>query len=147
MRLPSGKEVNNNTPVYPGSNFTWGEVTKKGTRQIEDLRIDGRLIISAIAIEKNVIKIAQRMDKYRGMLGNKPIIITSWYRPKRVNRQVSASKWSLHQYGNAVDWMCRHMTSKQIEGILEPQHNDGGYHCYVDKNFTHTDLRGKKARW
>lgn len=147
MRLPSGKEVNNNTPIYSGSNFTWGEVTNNGNRQIQDLVIDGRLIISAIAIENKIIDTATKMDKYRAKLGGYPIRPTSWYRPSYINKYVGGSKWSRHQFGDAVDWISFRLTPKQIEDMLESQHNDGGYHCYVSKNFTHTDWRGTRARW
>ena len=147
MQLPSGKQVYSSTPIYPGSNFTWGEATQNCTRPIQDLVIDGRLIISAVDIEKNIVQTAMNMDNYRDQLGDKPINVTSWYRPSNVNSQVSNSKWSRHQYGDAVDWVCSHLTPTQIASKLEPHHNDGGYKCYVRQNFTHTDWRGTKARW
>ncbi len=147
MRLPSKKDVYSSTPIYPGSNFTWGEATKNCTRPIQDLVIDGRLIISAVDIEKNIVQTAINMDKYRQELGGKPIIVSSWYRPSNVNSSVGGSKWSRHQYGDAVDWVCSHLTPVQIASQLEPHHNDGGYKCYVRQNFTHTDWRGTRARW
>ena len=58
MRLPSGKEVYSSTPVYPGSHFTWGEATENCTRHIENLVIDGKLIISALSIEKKIVQTA-----------------------------------------------------------------------------------------
>ncbi len=147
MHLPSGKTVASNTPIYPGSNFTWGEATKNCTRPIRDLVIDGKLIITAIAIEKNIVRAAKNLDKYREKLGNKPIIINSWYRPSNVNLSVGGKKWSRHQYGDAIDWVCSHLSPLQIAAKLESQHNDGGYKCYVRQNFTHTDWRGTRARW
>ena len=147
MHLPSGKTVASNTPIYPESNFTWGEATDNCTRTIQDLVIDGRLIISAIAIEQNIVQTARNMDKYRQELGDKPIIVTSWYRPSNVNSSVGGSRWSRHQYGDAVDWVCSHLPPAHIATRLEPHHNAGGYKCYIDKNFTHTDWRGEKARW
>ncbi len=147
MQLPSGKNVYSSTPIYPGSHFTWGEATKNCTRPIQDLVIDGKLIISAVDIEKNIVQTAKNMDKYRQQLGGKPIIVNSWYRPAHVNSQVSNSKWSRHQYGDAVDWVCSHLTPAQIASQLEPHHNAGGYKCYSRQNFTHTDWRGQRARW
>ena len=147
MQLPSGKQVYSRTPIYPGSNFTWGEATKNCTRLIQDLVIDGKFIISAVDIEKNIVQTARNMDNYRQKLGDQPIIVTSWYRPSNVNSAVGGSKWSQHQYGYAVDWVCSHLTPAQIATLLEPHHNAGGYKCYIDKNFTHTDWRGEKARW
>ena len=145
MRLPSGKIVYPSTPIYPGSNFTWGEATKNCTREIEDLYIDGRLIIDALNIEQNIIDAAQKMEEYRAKLGNKPIIVNSWYRPQSVNQRVRGSKYSRHMYGDALDWVCRYFSPQQIARILKPHHNHGGYKAYND--FTHTDWRGTRARW
>lgn len=147
MQLPSDKHVYSSTPIYPGSNFTWGEATENCTRPIQDLVIDGKLIIAAVDIEKKIVQTAKNMDKYRQELGNKPINFSSWYRPSDVNSSVSGSKWSRHQYGDAVDWVCSHLTPPEIASKLEPEHNDGGYKCYRRQNFTHTDWRGTKARW
>ncbi len=147
MKLPSNKDVYSSTPIYPGSNFTWGEATENCTRPIQDLVIDGRFIISAVDIEKNIVQTARNMDQYRQELGGRPIIVTSWYRPSNVNSQVRGSKWSRHQYGDAIDWVCSHLTPAQIASKLEPYHNAGGYKCYRHKNFTHTDWRGQRARW
>lgn len=147
MRLPSGNTVNKDTPIYPGSHFTWGEATQNCTRHIRNLVIDGNLIVPATLIELKIVQTAMSMDNYREKLGGKPINVTSWYRPSNVNSQVSNSKWSRHQYGDAVDWTCSHLTPTQIASQLEPYHNDGGYKCYSRKNFTHTDWRGTRARW
>lgn len=145
MLLPSGKTVYSSTPIYPGSNFTWGEATKNCTRELEDLVIKGKLIITASAVEQNIIKTAQKMDRYRAQLGDYPITVTSWYRPQQVNRSVGGSTRSRHQYGDGVDWRSNYLSPLQINAQLEANHNDGGYHCY--RNFTHTDWRGHKARW
>lgn len=145
MKLPSHKIVTSNTPIYPGSNFTWGEATKNCRRQIENLVIDGRLIITALQIEQNIIRTAQRLDRYRKMLGNRPIKITSWYRPASVNIRVGGSKYSRHQYGDAVDLISYYFSPRQIAKLLEPKHSSGGYKAY--SGFTHIDWRGHRARW
>ncbi len=145
MLLPSGNTVYSSTPIYPGSHFTWGEATKNCTRQLEDLAIDGRLIISAADIEQNIIQTAKNMDRYRAQLGDYPITVNSWYRPSGVNRSVGGSTKSRHLYGDGVDWVSHRYSSKQIAEILEANHDQGGYKAY--KRFTHTDWRGYKARW
>ena len=147
MRLPSGKTVTKDTPIYPGSNFTWGEATKDCTRHLQDLVIDGKLIIAAVDIENKIVQTAVNMDNYRQKLGGRAINVTSWYRPPHVNSSVGGSKWSRHQYGDAVDWVCSHLTPAQIASQFEPYHNNGGYKCYRRQNFTHTDWRGTRARW
>ena len=145
MKLPSGKNVYSSTPIYEGSHFTWGEATKNCTRLIRDLVIDGKLIITAINIEKKIVQTAAKMDKIRKILGNKAIFINSWYRPSNVNRSVGGTKWSRHQYGDGVDFRTNHLTPVAIANLIEPNHTQGGYHTY--KDFTHIDWRGVKARW
>ena len=145
MLLPSGKSVSIHTPIYLGSNFTWGEATKNCRRKIEDLYIRGKLIILAEDIEENIVRSARFMDHYRELLGNRPINITSWYRPSSVNARVGGSSRSRHQFGDAVDWTSYYFSPAQIAKILESNHTQGGYKAYA--GFTHTDWRGIKARW
>ena len=85
------------------------------------------------------------MDAYRAKLGNRPIKITSWYRPSSVNARVKGSKYSRHQYGDGVDWIQRGRLPSEIAILLEAHHHEGGYKAY--RTFTHTDWRGFKARW
>ena len=145
MKLPSGKIVYPNTPIYEGSNFTWGEATKNCTRYPEDLIILGQLIITPIEIESAIIQTAEEMDGIRKRLGDRPIIVNSWYRNSDVNRQVGGALWSRHQYGDAVDFVATHLSPSQVNHALEKRHTKGGFHTY--KNFTHIDWRGVKARW
>ena len=145
MLLPSGKTVYSSTPIYPGSNFTWGEATKNCTRQLEDLVIKGKLQITALEIEQKIISTAQKMDQYRAKLGDYPITVTSWYRPKKVNLAVRGGVYSRHQYGDGVDWVSHRFKPNKIATILEANHNQGGYKAYL--SFTHTDWRGFKTRW
>ena len=144
MKLPSGRYVSVHTPIYPDSNFIWGEVTKSCTRPIQDLWINGRLIISASEIETRIIATAHHLDKLRAKLGNRPILVNSWYRPSAVNRSVGGSKWSRHQYGDAVDIRSPYLSPREIYHAAEPGHF-GGISCYY--SFVHIDWRGKKARW
>ncbi len=145
MKLPSVKTVYTSTPVYEGSHFTWGEVTKNCEREIEDLIINGTLLAFAGDIEDTIVETAKSMDRVRQLLGNKPIIVNSWYRPSSVNAQVGGTKFSRHQYGDAVDFVATHLTPWSVANILEGRHVKGGYHTY--KSFTHIDWRGIKARW
>ncbi len=145
MLIPSGKSVYSSTPIYPNSHFTWGEVTKNCTRHLEDLWIDGKLIIDTETIYKNIVATAIKLDAVRDILGDRPILINSWYRPSSVNRDVGGSKYSRHQYGDAIDLRSNYLSPKQIYNLLEPTHNSGGIHCYY--NFVHIDWRGNRARW
>ena len=92
MRLPSGKTVDNSTPIYSGSHFTWGEATKDCCRHIQDLIVDNKLIVTAIEIERTIIVSAQKLDGVRSLLGARPIWVNSWYRPSHINTRVGGSK-------------------------------------------------------
>ena len=143
MRLPSGKTVSKDTPIYSGSNFTWGEATKNCTRFIQDLFIDEQLIISAVDAEIKIIATAKKLDHIRHQLGNRPILVNSWYRPQHINSRVGGGKWSRHQYGDAVDIRSNYFSPHRLFDFLKD--HDGGLSRYY--NFVHIDWRGKKARW
>ena len=145
MELPSGKLVYSSTPIYPGSNFTWGEATRNCSRTIENLIIDGRLYAEALSIEQTIVLTAQKLDDIRICLGNRPIWINSWYRPNNINSRVGGSRFSRHQFGDGVDIRSNYLTSHQIYKQLEPSHYDGGIHYY--HSFVHIDWRGELARW
>lgn len=143
MKLPSSKLVYSSTPIYSGSNFTWGEATKNCTRHIQDLIIDGILIKSAIQIEATIVDTARKLDELRYSLGKRPIHVNSWYRPTHINSRVGGSKFSRHQFGDAVDIRSDYLSAKKIFNQLAD--HVGGLSAYY--SFVHIDWRGKKARW
>ena len=145
MILPNGDRVTKDTPIYIGSNFTWGEVTKNCKRHIQTLIIDGRVIISANDIQDKIIATAKELDSYRSLLGNRPLWVNSWYRPVDINRMVGGSKWSRHQYGDAVDIRSDYRSPQDIYRYLDKLHLSGGLGRYF--SFTHIDFRGTIARW
>lgn len=53
-----------------------------------------------------LILTADRMEKVREILGDKPIIVLSGYRSPEVNRAVGGSRNSAHMTGYAVDFIC-----------------------------------------
>ena len=145
MILPSGKTVNSSTPIYSGSHFSWGEVTKDCTRYLQDLIVNGRLIITAVQIEKKIVETAIKLDEIRALFSNRPIHVNSWYRPQHVNKAVGGSNSSRHQFGDAVDIRSDYFYPINIYKKLEPDHDTGGISCYP--SFVHIDWRGVKARW
>lgn len=145
MKLSDGKIVTRDMPIYSGSNFTWGEATKNLSRPVQDLIIGGRLHCSASEIEKSIIATATYLDNVRSRLGNRPLIITSWYRPAHINQRVGGSRYSRHQYGDAVDFKSNYLHPHQVYKMLDRFHISGGLGRYY--SFTHLDLRGKRARW
>ena len=145
MKLPSKKNVYSYTPIYEGSNFTWGEATKNCSRIPEKLIIDGKIILSALEVEQTIIKTAKQLDIVRANLGGRPIKVNSWYRPSGVNARVGGSTWSRHQYGDGVDIRSDYISSYQLYKLLNKLHLDGGLGRYT--SFVHIDFRGEAARW
>ncbi len=145
MILPSGKTVDKHTPIYLGSNFTWGEATKSCTRHLQELVINNKLILIDNHVEDNIIRAAKQLDRFRQLLDNRPIFVTSWYRPQHINKQVGGSRLSRHQYGDGVDIRSDYFSPRQIYALLDPLHSIGGLSCY--HSFVHIDWRGAKARW
>ena len=146
MQLTTGQFVEKNTPIYPGSNFSWGEATKKLSRPVQDLIKDQKLVISDREIEANIIKVAKYMDKVRTIFEDRPIHITSWYRPLHINKRIGGNSNSQHLYGLAVDFKSNYFSPAYMYQKLENWHgNNGGLAKYY--KFVHLDLRGYRARW
>lgn len=145
MQLPSGKLVFADTLIYSGSHFTWAEATDNFTRQLQDLVIDGELIITAADIEANIIEAAKRLDRIRTLLNNRPIYVNSWYRPAHINRRVGGATYSRHQYGDAINIRSNYISAYQIYKLLDRIHKNGGLGRYF--SFVHVDFRGEWARW
>jgi Peptidase M15 len=121
------------SPIYVGSNFTWGEATKDGTR----IPVDR-------SISDNIVALAHRLDLVRLELGNRPISVASWYRDPISNRAVGGASKSQHLTGGAADINISGLTPKQVQNLLDDTWQGGlGY----GKTFTHLDIRGYVVRW
>lgn len=97
-------------------------------------------------IIENIVDTASQLEQYRTYLGNRAIIITSWYRNPQRNKRVKGAKNSRHLYGDAVDFYCLHLSTFQIYELLDKYHGDkGGLGLY--KQHVHIDFRGHRARW
>ncbi|MEM1425825.1 MAG: D-Ala-D-Ala carboxypeptidase family metallohydrolase, partial [Cyanobacteria bacterium P01_H01_bin.130] len=133
IRIPGVGLVGTNDLIIPGGNFTWGEATKGGDR-----------IPTSSTIARNIITMARRMEQVRSRLGNRPLRITSWYRPPAVNRAIGGARNSTHLQGHGVDFVVVGLSARSAQRILDPWWSGGlGY----GPNFTHLDNRGFRARW
>lgn len=125
------------SPIYNGSNFTWGEATKGGSRIPTQTRFEG-MIIPAAKITANIIALAKELDELRAELGNRPIIITSWYRDPISNRSVGGVRNSQHLLGWAADIQVQGLSPNTVAERVSERWNGG---LGDSRAFTHLDLR------
>ena len=148
LLLPSlPQPVDLSTSIYAGSHFTWGEVTKGGTRLPTATPFEG-MVMSAANIVQNAILLARELDKVRSQFGDNPIHITSWLRPPDINRAVGGVPNSQHLIGWAADIQIEGYTPHQVANRLTHTWAGG---LGDSSAFTHLDLRHllglASARW
>lgn len=135
IQLPFGGRVYV-SDLIPGSKyFTWAEATKNGFRVPESKEI-----------VQNIINHAIYLDKVRQFLGNRPMSVTSWYRPRDVNRAVGGAETSLHLRGLGSDFKVQGIPPLAVAQMLHSFHGTKGG-IGKSPQFTHVDNRGYYARW
>lgn len=97
----------------------------------------------------NVKELCDNLQKLRDAIG-KPIHINSAFRTVSYNEKVGGASKSQHLLGKAADITVNGMTPKEVADKIEElikagKMKQGGLGRY--NNFTHYDIRGKKARW
>lgn len=135
FKLPGNEVVYCDRPIPGIKHFTWGEATKNGTR-----------IPATKDVVQRIIAVGIILDVARTVLGDRKMVITSWYRPIAVNRAVGGVDNSRHIVGDGVDFVVQGMNPLQVFKLLSPWFaNRGG--LGKSSEFTHLDARGYKARW
>lgn len=132
------RPVSLSDPIYPGSNFAWAEATKNGSRMPR-----------SEMITHNIIELAQGLDRIRAILGNRPMVITSWYRPPEVNQRVGGSSRSNHLTGSAADFVLRgsNLSIDQQFNLIRP-HWKGELLGYRGGRFIHAAIgSGQQTIW
>ena len=99
--------------------------------------------IPSLAILANIKELAERLEKVRSILGNKPMKITSGYRTAAHNKAVGGKPSSYLLKGMAADFVVDGISPAKVQGILKDW--DGGMGQSTE--FTHLDIRKYKARW
>lgn len=135
INLPKLGKTDISSKIIPNGNFTWSEATRGGTRIPADEKIVDNIIIAA-----------KNMEEIRKYFGNKPILITSWYRDPQSNALVGGVKDSVHMQGLAIDFNVSGIKPSEVYSKLDSYWGArGGLGKY--SGFTHVDSRGTKARW
>ena len=97
---------------------------------------------------KNLQRMAETMEKVRGILGH-PVLISSGYRSPTVNKAVGGTKTSAHTHGLAVDFTCPGFgTPLEICKALEPHMDKLGIDQLIHEFDTgvHLGLRAAPPR-
>lgn len=146
IKLPSGKLVTVDMPIYHGSYFNWGEALNDLKSPIQTLFHDDRMVCRDLKIEENILRMAKYLDEVREVLGGRPLIVRSWYRTDWENRRAGSTLSSYHPHGLAVDFISDYISPSQIYDLLDNWHGDkGGLGRYY--SLIHLDLQGELRRW
>jgi uncharacterized protein YcbK (DUF882 family) len=91
----------------------------------------------------NINKLAVKLETLRAVW-NKPMVIISGYRCKKMNEKCGGAKHSQHMLSNAADIRIEGITTEEVAKAADLLGFDG---IGIYPTFTHVDLRGYKARW
>lgn len=93
----------------------------------------------------NLQSLMKELEKIRA-IWNKPITIRSGYRTLAYNRAIgNTTDHSQHLTANAADIVVHGIPAATVYAQLDEMYPNQGLGKYSD--FTHIDLRGKRARW
>lgn len=130
INVPEWGDINIQDKIIEELPFTWGDATKNGSR------------VPGSAEIENIIRIAKAIVPIYN-IKNQNWRITSWYRPKSVNKSVGGASNSKHIEGHAIDFFVPNLNTfykNHLEGEW-----DGGY-ALKPGVFIHLDL-GSKRTW
>ena len=86
--------------------FTYEEMTRTDHREFENTPNASELA--------NLMRLAALLEQVKTVLGNKPIMINSAYRSKKVNDAVGSKDTSQHRLGCAADIRVPGMTPNEV---------------------------------
>lgn len=111
------------------THFTLAEMTASATAARK-----GIANVAPPEIVDTLILTADRMEKVRSLLLNKPIRVLSGYRSPAVNRAVGGSRNSAHMTGHAVDFVCPGFgTPAQVAAFLARELKAMGYDQVIEE--------------
>ena len=95
---------------------------------------------------KNIIEMAQKLDKIRDHF-NRPIKVTSGYRPQMYNDFISGASRSSHLTGRAVDFVVKNVSAEDARDQICKMLDDLDIRLENHKgNWNHIDLDVSKSR-
>jgi len=100
-------------------------------------------------VKQNLQVLAEQLEVLREHF-QKPIQINSGYRSPNWNAKIGGAENSQHLLGKAADIVIEGISPEEVADAIEflidtSMMKQGGLGRY--KDFTHYDIRGKKARW
>lgn len=95
----------------------------------------------------NIRNFAPKVQKIRCLLDT-PMLITSWWRPKKYNVLIGGSEKSWHTTGGACDFRCPGVSADEIREILKPYLTKFGLRMedLPGSNWVHIDNRPTKGK-
>lgn len=123
--------------------FRWSEAACGEVEVPDDLRDNAR-------------RMAEALEVVRHALGDRPIVVLSWYRTPEANAACGGSPRSRHLLAEAADIRCPPLGARTIYAVCDRLQAEGaiplgGLHAYTDRpqerQFVHIDIRGTRARW
>lgn len=121
-------------------NFTWGEALHANPATGFYRRPTEASVIN------NIVDMAYVMEEIRRRLGDRSILITSWYRDPVTNASVGGVSSSRHLTGAGVDFYVSGIHPFDVYANLDAWWGDRGG-LASSTTFIHIDMRGYWARW
>lgn len=124
--------------TIPGcKNFKWSEALYLNQWNIH--------VVPTLDDLYNIEAIAKKAQLIRDFL-DRPMMITSWYRPQHYNTLIGGAPSSWHRTGGAIDFRCFNFSADAVRETLEPKLEEFGLRMenLPGSNWVHIDNKDPK---